>query len=73
MNWRAHPLITRETVVNLIANTRTKTGLTIQAALDENTYMTGIKVSKEDFRSIHMQKDDFHGEWNYTILPEKKT
>ncbi len=73
MNWRAHPLITRETVVNLIANTRTKTGLTIQAALDENTYMTGIKVSKEDFKSIHMQKDDFHGEWNYTILPEKKT
>jgi DDE family transposase len=72
MNWRAKPLISRETVVNLIANTRTKKGLKIQAALDENSYQTGVKVSKQDFSSINIQKDDFHGEWNYTIKPQKK-
>ncbi len=67
MNWRAKPLISREIVVNLIANTTTKMGLKIQAALDHNTYQTGIKISKSDFDSINIQSDDFHGEWNYTI------
>ena len=69
MNWRAKPLISREVVVNLIANTTTKTGLKIQAALDHNTYQTGIKISKSDFDSINIQNDDFHGEWNYAIKP----
>ena len=69
MNWRAKPLISREVVVNLIANTTTKMGLKIQAALDHNTYQTGIKISKSDFDSINIQNDDFHGEWNYTIKP----
>ena len=69
MNWRAKPLISRETVVNLIANTTTKAGLTIQAALDNNTYQTGIKVSKSDFDRINIQSDAFHGEWNYKIKP----
>lgn len=68
-NWRAHPLITYETVVNLIANTRTKEGLTIQAALDNNIYETGVEVSDEDFESILLQKNAFHGEWNYTVQP----
>jgi len=69
MNWRAKPLISREIVVNLIANTTTKMGLRIQAALDHNTYQTGIKISKSDFDSINIQNDDFHGEWNYKIKP----
>lgn len=72
MNWRGKPLISREVVVNLIANTRTKAGLKIQAALDHNSYQTGIKISKQDFDKINIQKDDFHGEWNYTIKPQKK-
>ena len=55
--------------MNLIANTTTKTGLKIQAALDHNTYQTGIKISKSDFDSINIQNDDFHGEWNYAIKP----
>ena len=72
MNWRAKPLISRETVVKLIANTRTKSGLKIQAALDENVYEKGVKVSKEDLNTINIQKDTFHGEWNYTIKPQKQ-
>lgn len=72
MNWRAKPLISRETVVQLIANTKTKSGLSIQAALDENIYEKGIKVSKEDFDSINIENNTFHGEWNYTIRPQIK-
>lgn len=70
MNWRGRPLISRETVVNLIANTRTKNGLRICSALDENIYETGLKISKSDFESINIKRDDFHGEWNYIIKPQ---
>ncbi len=69
-NWRGRPLIDRATVVNLIANTKTKTGLTIRAKLDETEYPKGIKVSDEALAQIALHKDDFHGEWNYTIKPQ---
>ena len=68
-NWRGHPLITREVVVNLISNTRTKKGLEITAKLDINSYNTGIKVSDKELQKIAIEKDDFHGEWNYKIKP----
>ena len=68
-NWRGKPLIDRATVVNLIGSTTTKTGLKIQAELDENIYEKGIKISDKDFEKIILQKDIFHGEWNYSILP----
>lgn len=69
-NWRGKPLLSRAVVVNLIGNTRTKAGLHIQAELDTNAYETGIEVSDEDLAAIHMKKDTFHGEWNYTISPK---
>ena len=72
MNWRAKPLISRETVVQLIGSTKIKSGLSIQAALDENIYEKGVKVSKENFDSINIENDAFHGEWNYTIRPQVK-
>jgi transposase len=68
-NWRGRPLITREVVVNLISNTRTKKGLEITAKSDLNFYKTGIKVSDEELQKIAIEKDDFHGEWNYKIKP----
>ena len=71
MNWRAKPLISRETVVNLIANTKTKSGLKIKAALDKNIYEKGVKVSEKNFEEINIEKDSFHGEWNYKIKPQK--
>jgi transposase len=70
MNWRGKPLITRETVVNLIGNTKTKKGLEIQAQLDENIYEKGIKISDKEMENINIEKEDFHGEWNYKILPQ---
>ena len=68
-NWRGKPLITRETVVMLIANTTTAKGLEIPAVLDENMYEKGIKVTDEQMAGVNLVQADFHGEWNYTIKP----
>lgn len=68
-NWRGKPLINRETVVNLISQTQTETGLKIQAVLDENQYETGKKVTDEEMDALNIEGDDFHPEWNYTIRP----
>lgn len=67
-NWRGKPLITRETVVKLIASTTTTKGLEIRAVLDENVYEKGIKVTDEEIAGINLVRADFHGEWNYKIL-----
>ena len=69
MNWRGKPLTSHEVIVNLIANTTTQTGLTIHAELDTHQYPTGIKVTDQELETVRLQKADFHGEWNYTILP----
>lgn len=68
-NWRGKPLIDRATVINLIGNTKTKSGLEIKAKLDENIYKTGIKVSDEELAAVNLVRDEFHGEWNYKIIP----
>ena len=71
-NWRGRPLVSREAVVELIANTTTRQGLTIRAELDENEYPTGIKVTDEQMAALKLTRDEFHGEWNYTISPRRK-
>jgi hypothetical protein len=64
-------LINHEVIVNLIGNTTTQTGLTIQAALDTNPYPTGIVVSDQDLRAINLIPAKFHGkDWNYAIKPQ---
>ena len=70
-NWRGRPLVSFEVIVNLIADTTTTTGLEIQAELDTNAYPKGRKVSDEELASVQMTRDAFHGEWNYTIKPQK--
>jgi hypothetical protein len=67
MNWRGRRLENHEVVVNLIAGTTTRTGLTVRAELDQADYQKGIKVTKEEFKSIPLERHEFHGEWNYTI------
>ncbi len=57
-------------IVNLIAATTTQTGLRVKSALDKNLYPKGIKVSDKQMEEINLQRHDFHGEWNYTILPK---
>jgi transposase len=70
-NWRGRPLECHQTIVNLISNTTTDAGLVVRAALDSNEYETGIKVSDEELSRVKLKRNDFHGEWNYTIKPHK--
>lgn len=68
-NWRGRPLVSRQVVVNLIGNTTTKTGLRIRSQLDENSYPAGIKVTEEQLATLAIERDPFHGEWNYHFIP----
>ena len=70
LNWRGRPLETHEVLVETIAATTTKTGLSIQAALDTNTYQKGIRITDKAmkaFEALHLQRHKFHGNWNYTV------
>ena len=68
-SWAGKPLIDVETVVNLISNTTTKTGLSVVCKRDDNTYPLKQKVSDEDFKAINIRRIPPFGEWNYVILP----
>jgi hypothetical protein len=71
-NWRGRPLLSHEIVINLIANTTTQSGLKIQAALDQGIYPTGIMVSDRELDAVNLKRAQFHGEWNYILLPSRK-
>ena len=69
-NWRNRPLTSYEVAVSLIGSTTTKAGLKVTCELDKAKYEIGKKVSDEEFDKINIIRDEFHGNWNYTILPE---
>ena len=73
MNWRGRVLRTIETLVNCIANTRTETGLTVQAGLDTGVYPTGRTVEPDTMARLNVTPEPFHGEWNYIIAPQSAT
>lgn len=68
-NWRGRPLLSRATVVNLIASTTTRQGLTVRAMLDKRSYETGKQVTDEELAALKLKPEAFHGEWNYRLLP----
>jgi hypothetical protein len=72
MNWRGRPLTTHEVVVNLIGSTTTSSGLTVRAERDTGIYPKGIKIAKEVIDSLPPQRQDFHGDWNYTVNPPEE-
>lgn len=67
MNWRGQPLVSHEVIVNLIAGTKTRSGLKVRAELDEADYPKGRVVSEKEFGTINLERNDFHGDWNYKI------
>jgi transposase len=69
MNWRGRPLISYETIVELIGATKTKTGLTVKTAMDTGLYPTQIKISDKELKKLPITYNKFHGEWNYSIAP----
>ena len=68
-NWRGRPLLNHHIIVELIAGTRTDTGLVVRCRLDPADYPKGIVVSARDLAAVNISADDFHGDWNYTIAP----
>ncbi len=72
MNWRGRPLRTFETIVNLISNTTNRGGLVVRARLDRRRYPTGRKVSAKQMRALKIEREEFHGDWNYVIRPRKE-
>ena len=71
-NWRGRPLVSHDVILNLIAATTTQKGLKIQAELDQGLYPTGLKVSDDELAAVNLKPADFHGEWNYQIVPTRK-
>src|SRR5947209_4641591 len=72
-NWRARPLVSYAVILNLIASTTTRTGLTVESYLDTATYPTGVAVTDVEMESLQIERHTFHGEWNYTIRPHPMT
>jgi len=71
-NWRGKPLISHQTIVNLIASTTTRTGLVVKAALDTDHYETQIKVTDAELAQLNLRRDKFHGDWNYVLSPRRR-
>ena len=69
MNWRGRPLISHEVIVQLIASTKTRSGLKVRSEIDANSYPKGLVISDADFAKIKLELDPFHGEWNYSLRP----
>ena len=69
MNWRGRALTDVRTIVELIAATTTRTGLSVQCTYDPNWHPTGEKISDADFKTIPLVTHDWHGDWNYDIVP----
>jgi hypothetical protein len=69
INWRGKPLTSHQTVIDLIAATTTRTGLTVYARLDPSTYPDKIKITDQQLAAVQLEGHAFHPEWNYTIKP----
>jgi len=70
-NWRGQPLTSLQVIVSLIAGTTTRKGLKVHAEIDSRSYPAGIKVPDAEMDLINLRRDEFHGEWNYEILPRR--
>jgi Rhodopirellula transposase DDE domain len=73
MNWRGRPLTSHDVVINSIAATTTRTGLTVRARLDDGSYPTGVKVTNAQMAALPISRHPFHGDWNYTLHPAGHT
>jgi hypothetical protein len=70
-NWRGRPLVSYQTIVQLIAATTTTAGLTVRSEIDTNAYPKGVKVTDAQMTALNLDRHDFHGDWNYTIKPRR--
>jgi hypothetical protein len=68
-NWRGRPLVSHEVIVELIAATQTRSGLKVRAELDRGSYPLGVRISDRELAAVPLRRHDWHGEWNYTVVP----
>ena len=68
-NWRGKPLVNHEVIINLISATTTNNGLRVESQLDTNLYPKGINISDKQMAEVQLRREEFHGDWNYSILP----
>ena len=68
-NWRGKPLISHQVIIDLIAATTTRTGLTVKSKIDTNIYEPGLRVSDQQMAELQLRREKFHGDWNYKLLP----
>jgi hypothetical protein len=73
LNWRGQPLVSYETVVNLISSTQTRAGLRVKAILDARPYEAGLKISDEEMEALHLERHSLYPDWNYTIKPARNS
>jgi hypothetical protein len=69
LNWRGRPLESLEVILDLIGSTTTTTGLKVYTRLDPDTYEKGVKITDAELAAVNITRDQFHGDWNYTIHP----
>jgi DDE family transposase len=69
INWKGKPLVSLETIIELLSHTTTTQGLTVVAVVDQNSYPLGVKVTDTEMEKLHLIRNEFHGDWNYTINP----
>lgn len=72
-NWKGSPLTSHEKILNLIGASTTTTGLSVVAELDEGSYPIGIKITDRQMKELPISRDDWHGEWNYSLHPTGDT
>ena len=71
-NWRGKPLVSHQVIIQLISATTTDTGLTVSCDIDRGLYPKGVAVSDAEMAALNIVRDDFHGEWNYTLSPRQQ-
>jgi len=71
INWRGRSLTSLETIIELLSHTTTEAGLKVQAVVDKNIYPIGVKVTDEEMAALNIIRNEFHGDWNYTIRPQR--
>jgi hypothetical protein len=71
-NWRGKPLVSHQVIIQLISATTTETGLKVCCEIDGNLYPKGLIVTEREMREFNIARDEFHGEWNYTISPNQQ-
>lgn len=72
MNWRGKPLVSLAAIVSLISATTSRTGLRVRSEIDPGSYPTGVQISDAQMAAIHLERHEFHGDWNYTIHPSHR-